>query len=184
MEKYLGNNPGLAKRLEHSQSVGDFACKVAERVAERNPELGLDAKLIGFLGYVHDIGYSVSDAKHEVHSVNILKKEGVEDAVAGKAMHGQLAEQFGETEGNVAQYLPIGLEGMILTYSDMSVRTGEPVPMVERAAEIIARIKAVPTMPEQLKQDIETNMYKALPRFERYEKIVLALAGVQSAREF
>ena len=80
--------------------------------------------------------------------------------------------------------MPVGIEGMILTYCDMSVRTGEPVTMRERAAEIIERVKAIPTMPEQLKRGIEDNMYKALPRFERYEQAVLALAGVGSAKEF
>ncbi len=183
MTKYLGNNPKLAKRLEHSQGVGDFAYKIAQKVSSRNPELGLDSELIAFLGYSHDIGYSIADGKHEVHTVNLLEKEGYEHAIARKAMHGQLVEQFSENEGNVKKYLPRGIEGMILTYADMSVRTGEPVSIKERASEIIGRIKSIPTMSEQLKTEIETNMYKALPRFERYEKVVLALTGVNSVKE-
>lgn len=124
------------------------------------------------------------DEKHEVHTIDILLKEKVNSRVARKAMHGQLVEQFGEKEGNIEQYMPMGIEGMILTYCDMSVRTGEPVTIRERAEEIIERIKAIPTMPEQLKRDIEENMYKALPRFERYERIILALAGIKSVKEF
>ena len=183
MTKYLGNNPKLAKRLEHSQGVGDLAYKIAQKVSARNPELGLDSELIGFLGYSHDIGYSIADGKHEVHTINLLEKEGYEHAIARKAMHGQLLEQFSENEGNVEKYLPQGIEGMILTYADMSVRSGEPVSIKERASKIIERIKSIPTMSEQLKTEIETNMCKALLRFERYEKVVLALAGVDSAKE-
>ncbi len=184
MEKYLGNNPKLAKRLEHSVSVGDFASKVAKRIAQSNPELNLNVDLCEFLGYCHDIGYSVADGKHEVFTVDILQKEGVDPQTAKMAMHGQLAEQFGEKEGNVQRFTPVGIEGIILTYCDMSVRVGEPVTIKERATEIIERIKSIPTMPEALKKDIEDNMMKALPRFERYEWIVLVLARVGSAKEF
>ncbi len=184
MEKYLGREPRLSKRLEHSISVGDFSSKVSRKIAEKNPELILDVDLCEFLGYSHDIGYSVADGKHEVHTIDLLQKEGVSLQIARKAMHGQLAEQYGEKEGNIKQYMPLGIEGIILTYCDMSVRTGEPIAIRERANEIIERVRAIPNMPDQLKKDIEENMYKALPRFERYEQIVLALAGVKSASEF
>ncbi|MBI2045437.1 hypothetical protein HYT23_05235 [Candidatus Pacearchaeota archaeon] len=184
MRKYLGNEPKLAKRLEHSVAVGDFSFKVSRRIAQKNPELSIGVGLCEFLGYCHDIGYSMADGKHEVHTIEILIKEGIDIKIARKAMHGQLAEQFGERERNVEKYLPIGIEGIILTYCDMSVRTGEPITIRERAKEIIERVRAIPTMPEQLKKDIEDNMHKALPRFERYEQIVLSLAGVKSASEF
>jgi len=182
--KYLGTDPKLARRFEHSIAVGDLMSKVARRIAQRNPELGIDAELCEFIGYTHDIGYSVADEKHEVHTMDILKREYFDPKLARKAMHGQLVEQFGEKEGNIEQYLPSGIEGIILTYCDMSVRTGEPVTIRERAAEIIERVRAIPTMPAELKRDIEENMQKALPRFERYERIVLALAGVESVKEF
>jgi predicted hydrolase (HD superfamily) len=182
MQKYLGE-PKLSKRLEHSLAVGDFSSKVAGKIKQRNPELDFDADLCEFLGYSHDIGYSVKAGKHEVHTIDILQKEGVDPQIAKKAMHGQLIEQFGIKENNVEQYTPSGVEGMILTYCDMSVRSGELVTIRERAEEIVERVKSIP-MPEELKKDIEVNLHKALPRFERYEKIVLALAGVNSAKEF
>lgn len=184
MQKYLGKEPRLAKRLEHSLGVGDFSSKVARRITQRNPEWFLDADLCEFLGYAHDIGYSVGECKHEVYTINLLLGEGVNPQVARKAMHGQLAEKFGEKEGDPKQYMPMGIEGMILSYCDMSVRNGEPITIKDRAAEIIGRIKVVQVMPVLLKKEIEENMYKALPRFERYEQIVLALAGVKSAKEF
>jgi len=184
MEKYLGGDLKLAKRLEHSIAVGDFSSKVSRRVAEKSPELILDTDLCEFLGYSHDIGYSVADGKHEIHTIDLLQREGVKPQIARKAMHGQLLEQYGEKEGNTEQYTPLEIEGIILTYCDMSVRTGEPVTIRERAKEIIDRINGIQNMPEQLKKDIEDNMHKALPRFERYEQIVLALSGVKSASEF
>src|SRR3990167_4189417 len=89
MQKYLCNESGLAKRLEHSLAVGDFSSKVARRIAQRNPELILDADLCEFLGYSHDIGYSIADGKHEIHTIDLLQMEGVEPRIARKAMHGQ-----------------------------------------------------------------------------------------------
>ena len=184
-KKYLGTD-SLKTRLEHTNGVAEFAYKVAQKIKTENPELeDLDPEFVRFLGYVHDIGYSVDAGKHEVHTIDLLiNQEGVPAEVAKKAMHGQLVEQFGEKEGNAKQYLPVGLDGMILTYADMSVRTGGPIPIRDRAKEIIERIQGIPNMPPELKKDITNNMYKALPRFERYEKIVLSLAGVNSAEEF
>lgn len=185
MQKYLGTDK-LEQRLEHTQGVADFAFKVATRIQLKNPELpDFDPEFVGFLGFVHDIGYSIAAEKHEVHTINILvDKENIPPRVARFAMHGQLREQYGVKEGILLRYLPYGLEGMVLTYADMSVRIGEPITLKERAKEIIERVKHIATMSEQLKKNIEENMYKALPRFERYEKIVLALAGVNSAKEF
>jgi len=183
MRKYL-SKPELKKRLEHSKAVGDLCFKVAKKIAQNNPELHLNVDLCAFLGYVHDIGYSINPKKHEVHTVGLLQKEGCSARIAKKAMHGQLVEQFGEKEGNKEQYLPDGIEGIILTFCDMSIRTGELITIRERAAEIIERVKTSPVMPDKLKKEIEKNMYKALPRFERYEKIILTLAGVKTVKEF
>jgi HD superfamily phosphodiesterase len=183
MTRYLAGER-LQTRLIHSIGVGDLAYKIALRVAEMNPELGLDPEFVGFFGYSHDIGYSIQDGKHEVFTVELLVNEGLPQEIARYAMHGQLAEQFGEKEGNVSQYMPVGIEGMILTYADMSFRTGEPVSMEERAKEIVTRIKGIPTMPAELKADIEANLYKALPRFQRYERTLLTMGGVNSITEF
>lgn len=185
MQKYLSID-GLQKRLEHTQSVAEFAFKVAEKIKEVNPELvDFDPELVGFLGYTHDIGYSIESQKHEVHTIDLLiNNEEIPSYIARMAMHGQLLEQFGEKEGNIVRYLPIGLEGMILTYADMSVRIGGPIPIGERAKEIIERVQGMPSMPDDLKEDIVDNMYKALPRFEKYERIVLAFAGVDSVKDF
>jgi len=185
LEKYLGREQ-LQKRKEHSLGVAEFAFKVALQIKKRNPELtDFDPEFVGFLGYVHDIGYSTANNKHEVHTIDILtKEEGIPYNVARMVMHGQLAEQFGEKEGDAEKYLPVGLEGMILTYADMSVRTGDPTPIRHRAEEIASRIQSNPAMSAQLKQEIIDGLQKALPRFEKYERIVLALAGVRSVNDF
>lgn len=182
MESYLGADE-LATKLEHSQGVGDFAYIVARRISERHPELGLDPELVGYLGYVHDIGYAAGPEKHELASIDLLLEEGVDPAVARMVMHGQLAEQYGEAEGDVEQYLPIGLEGMLLTYADMSVRVGRAIPVRERAAEIEDRVNGLP-IPQDIKDTIIENLHKAMPRFERYEEAMLALAGAGSVDDF
>ena len=38
-------------------------------------------------------------------------------------------------------------------------------------------------MPDQLKQEITENMHKALPRFKRYETIILDLIGAKSVQD-
>ena len=157
MEKYLGIDQKMAKRLEHSISVGQFVAKVAKKIAFNNPELNLDVDLCEFLGYCHDIGYSMVDGKHENLTIAFLCAEGIDWKIARMAMHGQLLEQFGKKEGNEELYMPRGIEGMILTYCDMSVRVGEPVSIKERALEIIERVKLIPDMPDDLKNEIEKN---------------------------
>ena len=181
--KYLGTDD-FKDRLDHTEGVAEFAYRVAHRVKSNNPELvDFDPEFVGFLGYAHDLGYSVETKKHEVHTIEILVREGISEDVARRAMHGQLVEQFGEQEGNVDQYMPIGLDGMVLTYADMSVRKGDPVPVRERAAEIVSRVQGF-KISDDVKQDIIDNLDKALPRFERYERNILALAGVNTVGEF
>lgn len=184
IEKYLGQTPQSAKRREHSLLVGNFSAKVAQRIKKINPELNLDVNLCEFLGYCHDLGYFIDPDRHELHTIDILKQEGVSVIIAQKTMHGQLLEQFGEKENKVLEYTPVDLEGIILTYCDMSIHIGIPITIDERAQEIIERVRAIPSMPENLKNDIVVNLQKALPRFKRYEKIVLALAALNSVKEF
>jgi len=183
-QKYLGKKE-FETRLEHTRGVAEFAYLVAQKIKNNNPELiNFNPELVGFLGWTHDLGYSVDAGKHEVHSIDILiNKEGIPKNIAQKVMHGQLAEQFGTKEDNIEQYLPQGIEGMILTYADMSVRTGSPISLKERAAEIIERINKIPTMSDTLKQEIANNLNNALPRFEKYESTILKLANVSSADE-
>lgn len=184
MQKYLGNDPKFETRLKHSEGVGDFMGKVARRIAKKNPELNLDVDLCDFLGYVHDIGYIVDEGLHQLYSIDLLIKEGVEESVAKKTMHGALFEDFEGKDDCASKYLPQGIEGVMLTYADMSVRFGEPMPIKERAAEMFNRIASDKTMPQDVKERIKLSITKAMPRFERYEWVILILAGAGSVGEF
>lgn len=181
MGKYL-NTEHLQKRLEHSRSVGEFAFKVASRIGVNNPELNISPELISFLGYAHDIGYHVREMKHELHTIDILVREGVPKDIAEKTMHGQMAEQFGEKDGK--DYLPKGLEGIILVYCDASVRIGEPISIEDRLNDIEARVNANNSYPEELKNEILFYARKCQPRMKRYESIVLNLANAGSFKDF
>lgn len=191
MEKYLSGEK-LERKYQHAERVSEFMFKVASRIKERNPELDIDPEFVGFLGYVHDVGFSVSPRRHEFHTLDILtKEEDIPYDIANRAaMHGQLAEQVGEKE-DFEKYLPIGLEGMILTYADMTINDGDPMAIDDRAAGIIKRVRAldvkainVKGIDEKFKTDLIYYLRKALPRFHRYERVVLALAGADSFGDF
>ena len=183
MEKYLGEEK-QKRKYEHSKQMGEFTYKVALRIKERNPELNIGPEFVGFLGYVHDIGFFRDAKMHELHTIDLLiDEEYVPLRLAQKAMHGQLIEQYGEKDGRTKEYTPKGVEGMILTYADMTINTG-PMAIDDRAAEIIGKVKGSDFLSEELRQDIVNGMHKALPRFHRYEQVVLALAGAESFADF
>lgn len=175
MEKYLGNNIDLTTRLNHSRSVGDFSLKVARKIGERNPELGLDVQLCGFLGYVHDIGYSKDPRTHERVTIKMLKEDGVDTQTANKTMHG-----FEEEE----DYLPRGIEGIILNYCDMSVMDGKKVELRERFDDSKRRMQSNESLEPRDREIISAKIEHAFPRFQRYERIVLTLAEVASVNDF
>jgi len=188
MERYLGEEK-QKRKYEHSKRIGEFTYKVALRIKQRNPELDISPEFTGFLGHVHDVGFSVSPIGHEFHTFDVLtKNEYISDSISNKAaMHGQLAEQIGEKEGNFEKYLPIGIEGMVLTYADMTINDGEPRSIDTRAAEVIERVKKLNSegiVDDDFRTGLIENMHKALPRFHRYEQIVLALAEAKSFSDF
>ncbi len=179
--KYLVGSGHLETRLEHSLGVGRFALKVASRIKEVNPDIteGMDPEFSAFLGYVHDIGYSLGVAKHELHTIQILANgEKVPFDLARKAMHGPLAEQFNDTS-----YLPAGLDGIILSYCDLSVRIGDPISIEDRYKDMFERLALMPES-EEKKREVGDSLNKALPRFKRYERLVLRLADAVSFKDF
>lgn len=179
MRKYLGTSD-LASRCEHSLSVAKLSYQVAQKIKQRNPELALSPEFVCFLGYVHDIGYAIHFHEHELHTVNILvSQEQIPKEIADMSMHGQLAEQRENP-----YYLPRGLEGMILTYADMSVRIGEPVSLQMHVKEIRKRVEANKKMSPELKEKGLATLKKAIPRFERYERLILTLAQASSIHDF
>lgn len=184
--KYLSgfSSEYMIMKLQHAFDVGEFAYKVAARIKQRHHACHLDAELAGFLGYVHDIGRSRNNHLHELHTIDMLVEEGVDKDIARRAMHSQLVEQYGEKEGNVQKYFPVGIEGMILTYADMVVKTGSPISIEERVADIVEKTRNNTEMGPEMREDIIESTSRAVPRFKRYERIIFLLAGVESAKEF
>jgi HD superfamily phosphodiesterase len=182
MEKYLSRED-LWEKLRHSRAMGDFAYRIGEKIKHNSPEMGIDSELVAFVAYVHDIGSFVSHRMHELHTLDLLKNEGVPEDIALKTVHGTFPERYENEPEKAKLYLPRGIEGMILSFADMSIRLGEPMSVEERANEIITRMKTLP-IEESRRVKIEGEIRKALPRFFRYRDIIYSLAGVKSYKEF
>lgn len=170
------------RKLLHSFGVGEFAYKVASRILQNHPSLThLNPELAGFLGYVHDIGVSRTPLNHEIPSIEMLAGDGVEPSIARMAMHGQVEEQYGNGDG---RYLPVGIEGMILTYSDMTIHIEKPMSIEERIVDIKKRVSRIKDVAIEKKKEILENIDKAYPRYKSYERIILLIADVNSFRNF
>lgn len=176
-ENYLLSS-NLQNKFTHCVKVGDRAYQTALRIKEKNPGLtDLDPEFVGFLGYVHDIGCFVPGKwdRHELETVRILKEEGITPEIADMAMHGWLYERFDRRQ----QYLPVGLEGVILSYADMTVNMTGPVSIEERAQEIEQRLSTL-HLKSALEKEIKRSMCVALPRFKAYERFIQQLQEVQA----
>jgi hypothetical protein len=175
LRKYLGNDE---KKFTHSTDVGNCSYMFADILNERHPKLKVDKELVGFLGYTHDIGQSITPAKHELKTIELLVKECVPLEVAFKSMHGQLLEQFGQ-DSHSNLYVPVGYEGKIITVADMSVDPSDGVIAVEdRAERIKAGVTGILNMPQTLKDSICNGMDAALPRFQKYRDELFGLMGI------
>jgi hypothetical protein len=191
--KYLDSNikRNFREKLKHSEDVARFAYLVAERIKGRSPELvDFNSEFVGFLGLVHDIGNSVSSFRHEFYSIDILIDEGVPRDIAVYSMHGQVAEQFGgynDDKRGENEYLPVGLEGKILTYADMSVNRWPPVSIEERISIINDGVNQVMDRREDFVErgkNILKFLKIAFPRYKRYEAEILQLSEVDSYNDF
>ena len=179
--KYL-SDLRFRRKLLHSFGVGELAYRVAYKILKNHTSLThLNAELAGFLGYAHDIGVSRSFLQHEIPGIEILKEEGVEPDIARRIMHGQVEEQYGNGDG---RYLPVGIEGMILTYSDMTIHIDKPISIEERIVDIKQRVSRLKDADEARKNDILVNIDKAYPRYKMYERIVFLISGVDSFKDF
>jgi hypothetical protein len=160
---------GLENKYLHSIAMGELCYKIASKIIEKNPEMKIDPELCGFIGYVHDLGFHISPKKHEYITQDILRREHVPKKIIDMTMHGK--------------YEPVGIEGMILVYADMSVNSGDLMTIEARAADIVARTKDFP-IDEEHKERIKQSVIRDIPRFKRYEANVLALTGAKSIFDF
>jgi hypothetical protein len=180
LNKYIDKKD---RRYTHSVGVANFSRRVAARIKHRHPEFSfIDPEFSAFLGYVHDIGYSVSPDMHELHTIDLLIKEGMPKDIAIKTSHGQIPEQYGPKDSHFRKYYPSELDGMILTYANMTVSL-HPMYMEERVIDIRDRVEWSPLSKEK-KEDIIYGLEKAFPRYLNYEATILSLAGVRNYTHF
>ncbi len=178
VEKYLKdcNQKLLASDLslvEHAELCANRCYQLAIRIIEKNPEFkdALDPELLGFLGYVHNIGYAIQADKHELHTVYILvNKEGFPQSIAEQTKHGHLVEKHPESH----EYYPLGLEGIILTYVDIMVSKNPNISLDERVKEVNDYVSKS-SLSEEKKEDFLRNFNAAVPRYRRYESIIKGL---------
>ena len=124
MDKYLSRED-LKDKLLHSRSMGIFAHRVAMKIKNNSPEININPELASFIAYTHDIGSFISHVMHELHTIDLLvKNEGIPEDIAWKTMHGTFPERYENEPEKASKYLPKGIEGMILTFADMSIRIG------------------------------------------------------------
>jgi hypothetical protein len=173
-DRYLSENPQL---LAHSYKCGELCYELAMKILAKNPEFEkeLDPETMGFLGYTHNIGTLVSRDKHELHTMYLLTtKEGVPENIAIKTRHGQLVEDYDDPK-----YYPIGLEGILLTYVDVSVRPhhpdGEILPMKDRVNEMLKLMQTRESVFVKYTDEMVAKFKKAIPRYLRYERIIQSL---------
>jgi fatty-acyl-CoA synthase len=180
VDKYLKNSDldllaSDLKLLDHSYKAGELCYELALQIQTKNPEFAriIDPECVGFLGYVHNIGYSIQNESHELHTVYLLtKKENVPEWIALKTKHGYLVEKYADkVDREWKDYYPVGLEGILLTYIDFSLRKGDIIPVKDRATEILNYIQKTNKDPKAI-ANISENLQKALPRYQYYETLI------------
>jgi hypothetical protein len=181
VHKYL-NSGKFADKIKHCYSVGELCYRIALKIKPNFIVQKIDPEFVGFLGYVHDIGQSVGRENHELHTIDILvNKENIPSEIARKTIHGAIWEQTGEVNG---EYLPVVPEGLILSYSDMSVKTDRLMTIEERTQDIKDVVPHMTELSEEFKAQILSQINKTYARFKRYEKWVFKWAGVSSVYDF
>lgn len=152
--------------IGHGKGVADIAFRLAVRIKERNPHLGINPHNVKIAALMHDIGKSMP-GKHELNSVEIFKNEGLGD-IAYLALHGG-AYELSIVEGKEDKsLLPKTIENKIIDYADNRFNL-KPVTIKERFEELRARRKDDEKMMKIL--DL------AEPRMLENEKDILHLAG-------
>lgn len=174
--------------LLNAAEVGKWGYKLALLVREHSPEFDIKPEFVGFLGYVRDIGYVVKDIsekrlvkhKHEIHSMKyLIEQEEVPRNVARYVMHGVLPELFAEKERYLEMYLPLGIEGIILSYLDLCCERGKIIPIEKRIKEMTRQVREEQTHFNQQELEYLSALASALPRLQHYERLLLALTKTE-----
>lgn len=137
----LLNKYGIDEKVKiHSKGVSEVAFETASEILRNNPSLNINPYKVKIAALLHDIGKS-KDGLHEINSIEILKKEGLED-VAKIVMHGLVYELFILDGFTRPEFLPVNLENKIVIFSDLHFnQNNERVSFNERINDIIIRHK-------------------------------------------
>jgi putative nucleotidyltransferase with HDIG domain len=161
--KRQGLHPAI---VNHCQGAAAFALKLATRIAERHPGLGVRPEPVRVAALLHDIG-RVRPGDHEHNSVAMLEEMG-ETELASLVLHGVLYETSILEDREDPTLLPRTVEQKIVSYAD--VRFGqEPLSLRERIEDAIERKRHHPPVARAIAHSIE--------RFEALERELLDLAG-------
>ncbi|MFW6286698.1 MAG: HD domain-containing protein [Candidatus Sumerlaeota bacterium] len=163
----LLESQGLHHHLvRHCKGVSRFADQLARRIAERNPDLGVDPEKVRVAALLHDIGRA-RPGDHEHNSVEMLREMGHPE-LADIVLHGVLYESSILEDREDPSLLPETIEQKIVTYSDLRFAQ-EPLTLRERIEDAVERKKHHPPIAEAIARSIR--------RFEHLETELMALAG-------
>jgi putative nucleotidyltransferase with HDIG domain len=152
--------------MRHSRGVAAFARELAERIALRHPEFGVDSDRVEVAALLHDIGRS-RPGDHEANSVAILREEGLPE-LATIAMHGSYYEIMKLRGSEDVSLLPRSVENKIVAYADARFRL-EPVTLQQRFDDILERRTGDPEKVRAVRM--------AMPRMQELERELMDLAG-------
>jgi putative nucleotidyltransferase with HDIG domain len=130
------------KNIKHCKGVAEVAFELAIKIEKNNPSIGINPLKIKIAALLHDIGKS-KDGIHELNTIEILKKEGLDD-IADIAMHGFLYEVCLLEGKNTDGLLPKNLENKIVVLADMYFNQKEGrVSLEERFEDMESRYTGV-----------------------------------------
>jgi len=127
--------------VAHCVGVSEFAGDLAQRIAERHPELGIDPEKVRIAALLHDVGRG-SQEDHELRSVEILRQEGLGE-IADIVLHGMVYETSVLRGKDDKSLLPQTLEQKIVCYADLRFCQA-PMSLRERIEDALERKKHRP----------------------------------------
>ncbi len=162
LKKYIKKE----KRIKHSIGVAEAAYKLAKKIKQHHTELNLNPEKVKIAALLHDIGRE-TEGDHEINSVNILKKEGLNE-IEDIVMHGTMYEISILRGKENKEFLPTTIENKIVAYADCLFFHEEGMTLKERFKDGKARAKS-----EEKLKSIEM----AEKRFQDMEKELLDLTN-------
>ena len=156
---------------EHCKKVAELALKIAERAEKNGVKLNRNAILLGAL--LHDIGRAVTHDpfRHFLISAEILKKEGMDEAIVKIAERhfsaGMTAEEAKKLGLPEKDYLPETLEEKIVSFADNLTFGSE----VKDFKSFLERLDKIDSERPELKWFTDETRKRAFKMKEEMEKM-------------